>query len=109
MTTIERQSRRTRIGLGLAALAILFSMLAAGFSLIQRFDATTQARQNNRLVWHAVICEIERAVYRTPQMTPKKRALAIRFYNDLLVKDVSALPCSRAEILGPSKATTPRR
>ena len=109
MPTPEAQARRTRIALAVAAAAIGVSFLAAGFALSLRVDATNQARASNRLAWHAVICEIEHAVYHTPQMTPKKRALAIRLYNDLLVKDVSALPCSRAEILGPSKATTPRR
>jgi uncharacterized membrane protein YidH (DUF202 family) len=109
MSHTEAQSRRTRIALGIAAAAVALSMFTSGFALVQRFGATTEARHNNQRVWHAVICQIEHAVYHTPRLTAQKRTNAIKFYNTLLVKDVQALPCSTAEIRGPSRATTPRR
>lgn len=93
MPTPEAQSRRTRIALAAASAAVFLSLAAAGGALIARFEATNQARHNNAVVWHGVVCSIEQAVIKSNDLTHEKKLKALRFYDDLLVHYVKTAPC----------------
>jgi hypothetical protein len=93
MPTPEAQSRRTRIALAAASVAVFLSLSAAGAAFITRFKVTNEARHNNAVVWHGVICSIEQAVVKSHTITHEKKLSSLRFYDDLLVNYVKTAPC----------------
>lgn len=93
MPTLEAQSHRTRVALAAASVAVFLSLSAAGGAFIARFDATNEARHNNMVVWHGVICSIEQAVIKSANLTHEKKLDSLRFYDGLLVNYVKTDPC----------------
>ena len=81
-----------------AAVALLLTLLCAGVTsaiLYDRFEQTNRNRAANAAIWHAVICDIEKQliINRDGEFSAAKRKAALRFYDNLLVKDAHAAPC----------------
>lgn len=99
MPTPEAQSHRTKVALAIASVAILLSLAAAGGALISRFSITNEARHNNALVWHGVICSIENFTVQRSDISREKKVTALKFYDNLLVQNVKTTPCGLVEKL----------
>lgn len=76
----------------LAALLLVSSAVTA-WALYDRFQQSNRNRQANALVWHVVICDIEKQVLADKRSSPAEKVRFIEFYDHLLVVDVHAAPC----------------
>lgn len=85
--------KRWRLAVDALAVLTAFALLLSGWALYSRFTETNHARADNRAVWHAVICSLERATMKQPHVPPARVRTVLVFYDKLLVEDVHAAPC----------------
>ena len=77
-----------------SAFAFVVLSLVTGWALYGRFNETNTIRERNAEIWHAVVCDIEQSLVDQDGKIPaKQRKAALKFYDNLLVKDAHAAPC----------------
>lgn len=96
MTGDNIASARWRLTVDILAVVSALSLLLTGWALYDRFDQGNQARQDNKRVWHAVICALETATAHNTKVDVTSRKLAIKFYDQLLTEDVQTTGCGIA-------------
>ncbi len=85
--------RAVKIALGVTAAVASAAILIASWALYARFEQTNQNRSANKMVWHAVICQIEIATTKNKKLTPLQKEAQLRFFDRLLIKDVQTQGC----------------
>lgn len=89
----EHSDRNARLSVKFASWVSVLAMAVSGGAFIVRFNDAAQGRENNKKVWHAVLCHIETTVLKTKTISDVKKQEAINFYDNLLTQDVKTTGC----------------
>lgn len=85
--------RRWRLAVDVLAVLTAIALVLSGWAIASRFSETNRARAANKAVWHAVLCDIERATDARKDISKRRKIQSIKYYDHLLVDLVHTRGC----------------